>query len=235
MNIYLRYSQGQLFEQSREQKEGYETFKLIDGTESKNFRKYYESITGKFTGIRRKEAKGDFGDAFIFFFEGEKDTYWVEFNVTTSKGTMNPSLMSFTENLKTMKVGTEYRLWPFKTEPSEQYKRSIDGISVSEVLPSGDLRKFGREDKFSRTYRDRETNEVTEGDIPEIKFSYRETTKKWSVDQEEAEDFLIGAINAFIESQPEYKKEQTSSPKENTVAEPEPATTEGKPKKKYPF
>jgi hypothetical protein len=127
--LSINFSDGKIYEHSKEEKEDWEEHENTKGKIS--WRNYYnKGVTGVFQGIKFREW--EYGDEVQVFFKDGEDQLVVAFKLLNSKGNVEDTyLVPFIQVLPNMKVGETYTLFPYNFTPDgEKYSKS--GVSVKQ-------------------------------------------------------------------------------------------------------
>ena len=165
-NIYLQinYADGQVYQYSKDAKEGYESHKNTKGVES--FRKYYKKgVYGTLTGVSIRES--DFGkEISVALKDKNGDSLYLNMPLFDAKKNLASYAESFIGVLPSLKVGTGYRIFPYNIKEEGQ-KYSKTGVSV--VLANVETETVLEAEKPKRlSYTYTKDGVEVPGDIPAI-------------------------------------------------------------------
>lgn len=193
MAVYLQinYSDGKLFEYSKDQKEGFEKHESSTGKIS--FRRYLmKGLYGTFKGVERRDS--NFGDQLSVTMVDENGvTNYLSIPLFDGQKGISTYAEGLIANLKGMKQGETYRIYSYAIE-NEGKKYVSRGISVKHADLST-LTVSDSVEKYTNSYTDKEGNEVV-GDIPKV--IWKEKLGTNVPDKDNKNEFLYNALMQFI-------------------------------------
>lgn len=198
--LSLNYTDGKLFESSKEEKSGWEKF--TSNTGKVTYRDFYlKGVTGEFVGTKFRES--EYGNELQLGFkwvDGEEETvYVVSFKLKTQKGNFDDTfVIPLLQILPNLKVGETYTIFPYRFTPDNS-KYESRGVSIK------DADGVSVERSLSLSYY-KEGN-LVEGDIPAIVWKEEKvqgkTTRKPSAASLEARDeYMLEVLNRVLEILP---------------------------------
>jgi len=163
--LQIEFKSGNLFEYSKEQKEGFEEHKNSKGNVS--YRKYYkEGIFGVYKGTTLRDT--DFGkEVSIFMVDGNGDNNFISFPLFDQSKNIAAYAESLITVLPSMEQNYVYRIFPYTME-KEGSKYKSYGVSVKHADITD---KTVREDfplaRLTYTYTNK-SGELVNGDVPAV-------------------------------------------------------------------
>lgn len=215
MAIYLQqnFSDGVLYEYSKTEKEGFTEHKNKSGVTSYR-RNLNKGLYGKFKGVEKRDS--NFGDQIsITFVDENGNTNYVQIPLFDGQKNISTYAEGFIVNLKGMKEGEDYRIFPYAIE-NEGSKYTNRGISVKKANLS-DLTVSDSVEKYTNTYT--KDGEEVKGDIPKVEWVEKMGS---SIPNKDAKnEFLYNVLMNFIapKEQTQSKKTETTKPKSKAQQE----------------
>lgn len=242
--LSINYSDGKLYEISKEEKEDWVKYESKTGKVS--YRKYYDKgATGVFQGIKLRNW--EYGDEIQVFLKDGDDQLVVAFKIYTQKGNVDDTYMiPFIQVLPNMEVGETYTIFPYNFTPDgEKYAKR--GVSVKQNGERVDR-------KISMEYTTK-AGEHHPGDIPQLdwkedKLSKEGKKKPTATSIEKRDETVKEFLSALLERLPvegtsETEETKSEEPKREEKPRPTPskepeaktgkAAEEAPKKKKLPF
>ena len=219
-NIYLQvnYADGQVYQYSKDAKEGYESHTNTKGVES--FRKYYKKgVYGTLTGVSIRES--DFGkEVSVALKNKDGDNLFLNMPLFDAKKNLASYAESFITVLPSLKVGTGYRIFPYNIkEEGQKYSKTGVSVVLADVATETVL-EADKLPKLSYTYT-RDGVEV-KGDIPPVIWEEDFDGSK-TMNAKAKNKFLYDTLMANLSDAP--KQEATPQPKAETPKNAVPTAT----------
>jgi hypothetical protein len=165
-NIYLQvnYSDGAVYQYSKDAKEGFESHKNTKGVES--FRRFLKKgLYGTLLGVTVRES--DFGkEVSVAVKDKDGNSNYLNLPLFDAKKNLASYAESFIAVLPSLKVGVDYRIYPYNIKEEGQ-KYSKTGVSV--VLANVQEETVDKENTLKRlSYTYTKEGVEVKGDIPAI-------------------------------------------------------------------
>lgn len=217
MKIFLELDQktGNLYEFSKDAKEGFEKHVSTTGKESLR-RVQKDGLIGKLKYINKKEedfGKGKFEVAVIVVEDENKDLVYMKLPILDVRGSLNEYFQNLVTFLPNMKVGEAYRIFPYSMDTTYTAKNgevkptTNKGFAVSTYDMDAGVKvdKVERALKFGK-----------EGDIPAVVWREEEDLGKVkNVKDDKAQRNYL--YNAFVKVLTPFEANSTATP---TAQEP---------------
>lgn len=208
--LAVNYSDGKLYEWSKEPKEGFEAHYNTTGIQ-KGFRKYQDNVvgelvtidTGENTSIKQKELK--------LTFKVDSDYVTVSLGLSNSKGNYSEYVTSFIQHIPFLIKGETYTMMFYNFTDRER-DRKVIGCSIK----NSDGEKVTKLKQRS-VFKD---GTVYEGEIPEVKFK---TLKGESVpDATEQQEYLYEVLEKGKEEFKFVQRNNNTQSAPNNTSKPTP-------------
>lgn len=218
--LNIQFNDGRVYEKSNEPKDGYEEFISTKG--NKSYRKYYpKGIFGTLTAIEKRDSP--IGEQIQLTLKDKTGEYLnVQMGLYDANGNIdNRFAESFIRTLPNIKVGENYRIFPYVIEASEQSKYGASGVSV--VKADIENETANKEDKVETAFRYlKRDEEATENDVPKLVFKeQRGKNRPTAASMEEKTNFLYDVLMKYA-TLPTQHTQTASQPQAGTPTQSAP-------------
>lgn len=184
--LQIEYKTGNLFQYSKEEKEGFE--KHVSSKDNVSYRNYHKNVLeGDFNGVEL-DKNTPIGAQIKVLINNTNldDNVMVQIPLYNSKGNIDrnyaTSLIRFLPNLS---LGDHIKFYSFSLETDQG--NTIKGVSIKD----GEGKKLER---LSMSYYDKEKGEVVKGDVPTVEKVGEDALGKPRFDATKKEDFLAEVL-----------------------------------------
>lgn len=214
--LNVQFSDGRIYEASKEPKDGYEEFTSTKGNVS--YRKYYpKGVYGTLTAIEKRDSP--IGEQIQLTLKDKNNDYNnIQFALYDTQGLIdNRFAENLIRTLPNMKIGEDYRIFPYVTQPTRDYKYGSSGVSVTKANIQEET--VNKEDKVELAYRYlKKDEEVKEGqDVPKLVFKeQRGKNRPTAASLEEKTNFLYDVLMKFATTSENKPKEEPAPKADET-------------------
>lgn len=166
--LNVQFTDGRIYEMSKEPKDGFEEHISTKG--NKSYRKYYtKGVFGTLKSIEKRDSP--IGEQIQLVLVDKTGDYQnLQFGLYDVQNNVdNRFAENLIRTLPNMKVGENYRIFPYVIDASESNKYGSSGVSV--VRADIQTETANKEDKVELAFRYLKKDEVaTENDVPKLEF-----------------------------------------------------------------
>lgn len=187
--LSIEFSTGRAYENSKEEKEGFEKHESTKGNVS--YRKYYpKGIYGFLHSV--ETIKGNFGEQISVVLQKGDETFYLNIPVFSQSQDIDDFAASFIQVLPNLKKDGQYRVFPYSIEPTDGGKYTNRGVSVK----TADVMQEVALDKVEKAYNYTRKGEAPIAtDIPKLEWVEKFGKNTISaVSKEKKVDFLFGKL-----------------------------------------
>ena len=210
--LNVQFTDGKVYEQSKEPKEGFEEHVSTKG--NKTYRKYYtKGIFGTLVSVEKRESP--IGEQIQVTLKDKTGDYQnLQFSLYDTNGAVdNRFAESLLRVLPNLKKGENYRVYPYVMEAQGDYKYGSSGVSVHKAnIEAETVNKEDKVEVFFRYLKKEET--PTANDIPKLEFKeQRGKNRPTAVSIEAKTNFLYDVLEKYSIK---GEGQQTSTPPTQT-------------------
>lgn len=233
--LQINYKSGDVYEKSKDPKEGFEENKYTDpesGEQRTNYhKKYKENLSGKLTDVRYTPSP--YGDKISFTLKDGDENYIFQMNFENKFGNIDDFALDFICKCPNLEKGGYYTVSPFvyTPEPEEGKKeRTFRGITfwdeeedkIEKNITLSYYKAVRDKNGKIKKKKDEIVTELIEGDVP-AEIWKQNKRGKWTVDCEDKMDWLYEWFTTYAQT----NFQSGSQEKEEEVKEKEePVTTD---------
>jgi len=222
MSKYLNveFGTGKVYEKSNDPREGYEEFVSSKG--NKTFRKYYtKGVYGTLTAVEKRDSP--IGEQIQLVLKDKSGEFQnLQFSLYDTNGNIdNRFAENLIRTLPNVKIGENYRIFPYVIEADEKNKYGSSGVSI--VKANIEAETVNKEDKVELAYRYlKKDEEAKDTDVPKLIFKeQRGKNRPTAASLEEKTNFLYDVLMA------NSTKGESQSQTSNTPPSPKVDDTKG--------
>lgn len=195
-NFYqVDFKTGNIYQYSKEAKEGFEEHKSNTGNVS--YRRYLmDGLIGIYKGVSVRDSQ--FGKQLsVGVVDKNGDMCYMALPLWNEKKQMASFAESFTMYLPDLKANFIYRFFPYNIPAEDGSKRSKVGISIKHYLEDFETENGAYPvARLKPTYKDSATGEMVQGDVPGIQF-VKAVDGSTEIDRREKDTYLYGVIEKY--------------------------------------
>jgi len=227
-NIYLQinYSDGQVYQYSKDAKEGYESHKNTKGVES--FRKYYKKgIYGTLEGVSIRET--DFGkEISVSLKDKNGDINFLNMPLFDTKKNLASYAESLITVLPSLVLGKGYRFFPYNIkEEGQKYSKTGVSVVLADITNESVIENVEKPKKLTYTYT--KDGVETKGDVPAIIWEEDfdgSRTMNAKAKNKYLYDILMANLSSNSQSNSAESKKETPKATPQQAFEPAPSTNQ---------